>query len=71
MNNDLDPILRESQVRRVTGFCRSSRFELERRGQFPARLKLTGRAVGWKTSEVKDWLEARPRGSYAAESAGP
>jgi prophage regulatory protein len=31
-----------------------------REGEFPAPRKLSGRRVGWLTSEVEEWAETRP-----------
>lgn len=58
MNPD-DAILREADVRRRTGLCRTSRYQLERAGLFPRRRRLTNRAVGWLASEVNDWIARR------------
>ena len=65
MNDKIDPILRERQVRSVTGLGRSARWTLEREGQFPKRVKLTSRAVGWKSSEISAWINGRERACSA------
>jgi prophage regulatory protein len=52
-------MLREEQVRDLTGLSRSTRWRLERRGEFPKRVTLTARCVGWLESEVAAWLEKR------------
>ncbi len=54
-------ILRRRQVQERTGLSRSTIYELVRRGEFPAPIKLTTYAVGWLDSEVDDWLGARSR----------
>ena len=43
------------------GYCRSSLWRLEKAGEFPKRIKLTpnGRKVGWKLSEILEWIESR------------
>ena len=54
-------VLRRRQVQQRTGLSRSTIYELVRRGEFPAPIKLTAYAVGWLDSEVDDWLAARSR----------
>nr|WP_284694688.1 AlpA family phage regulatory protein [Geomonas sp. Red32] len=36
-------------------------YRLEKRGEFPARRKITGKKVGWLASEVREWLAALPK----------
>lgn len=59
----VDPILRAPAVQAATGLSRSARRLLEIQGDFPARVHLSphGRAVGWRASEVAQWLESRTR----------
>jgi len=52
-------MLREREVRQVTGLSRVTRWRLERRGEFPRRVKLTERCVGWCEAEVMAWLKTR------------
>ena len=52
-------MLRERQVRDLTGLSRTTRWRLERRGQFPKRVALTERCVGWSEAEVLQWLQDR------------
>lgn len=35
---------------------------LEKKGQFPSRRRLGPRRVAWVESEVRHWIENRPRG---------
>lgn len=63
MNNETtitDRTVREHECRHLTGLCRTARYELEKKGKFPARRNLGGRAVGWLHSEIQSWLAARP-----------
>ena len=55
-------ILRENIVLETTGLSRTSIWRLERQGQFPERLQLGGRSVGWIEHEILKWIETRPRG---------
>lgn len=51
--------LREAEVKRVTGLSRTTRWRLERRGQFPKRRRLSQNAIGWLESEIHSWMAAR------------
>ncbi|MDU2467185.1 MAG: AlpA family phage regulatory protein [Veillonella sp.] len=52
-------MIREAECRQLTGICRTTRYMMEKEGQFPARRKLGGRAVGWLLSEVSEWQQSR------------
>ncbi|MGO8830732.1 MAG: helix-turn-helix transcriptional regulator [Steroidobacteraceae bacterium] len=52
-------ILRLPQVRARTGLCRTMIYQLEAQHQFPRRVKIGVRAVGWIEGEVQDWLTQR------------
>jgi prophage regulatory protein len=52
-------ILRLPQVCEVTGLCRSMIYQLEADLQFPQRVKIGVRAVGWLDKEVNAWLTRR------------
>ena len=55
-----DRILREPEVAMMTGLGRTTRYEMERRGDFPRRRRITAHnAVGWLESEVLEWLRSR------------
>ncbi|MES3008399.1 MAG: AlpA family transcriptional regulator [Pseudomonadota bacterium] len=52
-------ILRWPEVQERTGLCRSHVHDMAKRGQFPAPIKLGGRASGWLESEISAWIEER------------
>jgi prophage regulatory protein len=52
-------ILRLPQVCQRTGLCRSMIYQLEAEHQFPRRIKIGVRAVGWIEEEVREWLTQR------------
>ena len=60
--NAVTRILREPEVRRLTGVSRITRWRWEREGQFPKRLQLSTNVVGWREDEVLAWINSRPRG---------
>ncbi|MCA6984711.1 helix-turn-helix transcriptional regulator [Pectobacterium brasiliense] len=51
-------IIRENECRAITGLSRTTRYQLEKVGLFPTRRSLGGRAIGWLSSDIKNWLEA-------------
>lgn len=51
------------RLRRVcaeTSLSRSYIYLLEARGEFPQRVSLGRRAVGWRAEAVQQWLRDRP-----------
>lgn len=62
MNATRITIYRRPIVRQLTGYSDSSIDRMEAMGLFPARVKLNpyGRAVGWQSDAVDQWLENRP-----------
>lgn len=54
-----DKILRWPEVQSATGLSRSTIWRLIRAGKFPASVKITDFATGWKQSEVEAWLASR------------
>ena len=58
-NDTVPRLLRLQQVGEITGLRRSMIYQLEADGNFPKRVKLATRAVGWVESEIRDWIAAR------------
>jgi prophage regulatory protein len=62
-----DRIVRAKEARTLVGISRTTIHELEKRGNFPRRVELTGGRVGWRLSELQQWIESRrPVGHEAA-----
>lgn len=57
--------LRLPTVLRRTGLTRPTLDRLEHSGQFPARVRLSPRTVGWVEGAVDAWLVARASGGEA------
>jgi prophage regulatory protein len=53
-------ILRMSSVVARTGLGRSTIYRLIAARQFPAPVRLTGRAVGWRRADLDDWSASLP-----------
>ena len=54
-----DKILRNKTVLAITGLSRTTIHRLEKAGNFPKRIQLGARAVGYKESEIQRWIETR------------
>jgi prophage regulatory protein len=52
-------VLRLPAVCQMTGLRRSTIYRMQASGQFPQRVKIGARAVGWIEREVQDWLANR------------
>jgi prophage regulatory protein len=44
-----------------TGHSRSTIYRLEAMGDFPKRVRLSSRSVGWLTDEITAYIASRPR----------
>ena len=62
-------IIRLPEVRARTGLSRSEIYRREGLGEFPARIRLGARSVGWVSSEVQDFIESRIRESRKSGGA--
>lgn len=55
---EIETILRRPAVEAAVGLRRSALYDLIKQGRFPRPVRLTGKAVGWRRSEVVAWLNA-------------
>ena len=55
-----EPVINEEQRCFITSVSRSHVFQLERKGQFPSRIKLNANSNVWKLREVLAWVRTRP-----------
>lgn len=53
-------LLKLNRVTEVTACSKSHLYAMIRRGEFPAPIRLSARAVAWREGEVMDWLNSRP-----------
>ena len=56
-----DRILRLHEVRDRIPLGRSTIYDWMAKGRFPGTVSLGSRLVGWRESEIEDWLAARER----------
>ena len=59
-------VARLPEVEQVSGLSRSSIYRLEASGEFPKRVKLGQRAVGWPREALLNWCRSRPGVERAA-----
>ena len=59
MNQRPIRMLRLPQVIDATGLGKTKIYELQGRGDFPMRIKITAHAVAWVEEEVQAWLAQR------------
>ena len=63
-DNDMVEFLRIASVMRRIGLGRSTIYRLIAEQSFPAPVKLAGRAVGWRRSDLERWSAARPLSTH-------
>ena len=63
--NMAEEILRLPLVKQRTGLSRSEIYRRERLGEFPHRISLGARAVGWFSSDIERWVLSRVRQTRA------
>jgi len=54
-------LMRLPDVLSVTGLGKSSLYKKIKEGTFPSPVSLGARAVAFKSNEVEEWIENRPR----------
>lgn len=52
-------VWREPRVKKETGLSKSTRWRMENEGDFPQKVQLSSRAVGWRAEEIIEWVKAR------------
>ena len=57
-------ILRRPDVLKLIGVGSAALYQWVAAGQFPKPVQLGPRAVGWRRSDVIDWIAARPSVGY-------
>ena len=57
----MDKLLRRRDVEKVVGLSRSTIYAQMAKGRFPSPVRLTdsGRAVGWRESDIEQWQAGR------------
>lgn len=58
-------ILRRPDVEARVGLSRATIYAKMADGTFPKPIRLSQRAVGWRTDDIDEWLAARPAARVA------
>ncbi|KAA9010175.1 helix-turn-helix transcriptional regulator [Histidinibacterium aquaticum] len=58
-----DRILRLPEVERLTGLSRATIYRMVSRDDFPRQTRIGMRAVGWRESQLNEWLDTQPSAS--------
>lgn len=61
MSTDSDVLLTRREVERRTGLSRSTIYRKMREGTFPVPLKVSERTVRWRESDIRVYVDSRPR----------
>ena len=60
MLTDQDVLLTRREVERRTGLSRSTLYRKMREGTFPVPLKVSERAVRWRDSDIRAYVDSAP-----------
>ena len=61
-----DRILSVGEVTKLLGVSDTTLWRIVKAGDFPVKLKISQRRVGWLKSEVLDWLDERKTATIQA-----
>lgn len=56
-------IIRTEDLTRLLGLSRATIFRNVKAGRFPALMKISQRAIGWRIDDVEAWIAARAAAS--------
>ena len=60
MNHELPTLLRYEDLQKLFKVSRSSLARWESRSLFPRRILIGENSIGWRSDQVKQWLQERP-----------
>ena len=63
-------IIRLPALVQLVSLSAATIYRQERAGSFPRRVALSANAVGWRLSEVQDWLATRQARTPGCEDGG-
>ena len=64
-------ILKWKDLAPIVGLCRATLWRMEKDGDFPKRIRISERCVGWLEHEVEAWLDERMANRVEDEGAPP
>jgi len=53
-------IIRKPELARMLGCSIQTIWRMEKRGELPKRIQISRNIVGWRESEIKEFIESRP-----------
>lgn len=59
--NASERLLRIHDLRHITGLARSTVYAKMQLGDFPQPVRLHGKCIAWKASEIEAWIATLPR----------
>ncbi len=63
--------IRRHELHQIVPLAETTIYEMEQRGEFPRRFRLTPRCVVWDLEEVEAWIESRKQDSRSAKLRTP
>lgn len=58
--------IRRRELHQIVPLAETTIYEMEQRGEFPPRFRLTPRCVVWDLEEVEAWIEGRKQASRSS-----
>ncbi|MES2252474.1 MAG: AlpA family phage regulatory protein [Pseudomonadota bacterium] len=66
----MNQFIREPECFKITGLSRTTRWRLEKRGEFPKRCKISQNIIGWLASDLDTWISSKKNnGSNVGEAS--
>lgn len=59
MTQDISPLLRYEDLKKLFKVSRSSLDRWEKKNRFPKRVHIGANSIGWRADEIKQWIEER------------
>lgn len=60
----MNRLIRMRELRSVVGLGHSQIYLLVAKNKFPRPVHISERAVGWRSDDIAEWIEARERVKY-------
>lgn len=57
LQSSSDRLIREPECKEITALSRQYRWELEKAGKFPKRIKLGTKAIAWRYNDIQEWIK--------------
>ena len=62
----VNQFIREPECLKITGLSRTTRWRLEKKGDFPKRCKISQNIIGWLASDLDRWISSRQNEGLSA-----